>query len=124
MLRKLSIDRLWGKIRDFFEMPSFDITPEKEEEIIEELAQKIVKQKIEIPALMLLEGFKPVFPVLSQTYLLQMAPLLDLLGIKTEELVVFLSKGENVRRLQKRIEELKDKKKIDGKHTRAHKRKI
>jgi hypothetical protein len=96
------------KIRKFISenVPTFDISPEREKELVEKLAQIISRMDLEIPALMLMQGFYPIATVMSYTAFIGPATFLELIGIRGYEYVGFLGKKENVKRLVDKLEEL------------------
>ena len=97
------------KIKDFFgfEMPSLEITPERENEIIEKIARFVSKMGMEWPVELIGWGYVPVATIMTQTTLLPIAPLLEAIGIHGFEYTAFFEKKENVKRLLERIEELR-----------------
>jgi len=92
-------------------VPSLDLDEERENELIEKIAQAISKRDLEVPAIILGVGYIPTSTFLSYTTLLPLAPYLEAIGIKGYEYTALFSKKRNVKRLLKRIEELKDAKK-------------
>lgn len=103
-----------SKIKRFFgfELPSLELSEEKESEIIEKLARAISKWDMETPAYILLYSFRPISTVVSYTTILPAALFLEFFGIDGYKYTAFFSKKENLQRLLKRIEELEDEKKI------------
>ena len=100
----LSTDR-WG--RTLFESSSeLELTPEQEEELIEKLAQFILKYKMETPAILFLETMKPVSVVSSTFAMMYVAPFLDIYGVNVNQYALLFQKRENVERLLQRIEAL------------------
>ena len=87
-----------------FTIPSLEITTEREEEIINIIAEKITKYGLEVPALLVLLPLKPLSPIASQLGLLPFAPILEAFNIPGFDYVAFFSKVENVDRLLKKIE--------------------
>jgi hypothetical protein len=85
-------------------IPTFEITQEREEEILEYIADKIEKFGLDVPALLFLIPLEPLSPVFSQLGLLPFAPLLEAFNIRGFDYVSFFSKTENVNRLIKKIE--------------------
>jgi len=112
-----------------FESPSeLELTPKQEEELIEKLAQFILKHKMETPAILFLETLKPVSFVSSTFAMMYVAPFLDIYGFNINQYALLFQKRENVERLLQRIEALikesdrlkKEKEKEKGKE-RKHK---
>jgi hypothetical protein len=97
------------KVKDFFgfQMPSLEISPERENEIIEKIAQFVSKIGMEWPVLLIGWGYVPVSTIMAQTTLLPLAPLLEAVGIRGFEYTAFFEKKENVKRLLERIEQLR-----------------
>lgn len=85
-------------------IPTFEITQEREEEILEYIADKIEKFGLDVPALLFLVPLEPLSPVFSQLGLLPFAPFLEAFNIRGFDYVSFFSKTENVNRLIKKIE--------------------
>ncbi len=87
-----------------FQVPTLDISPEREEEIVEQVANRIVDNKLEAPAMLFLIPFRPISPIASQLALLPFAPLLEAFDIPGFDYVSFLKSSDNVNMLVKRIE--------------------
>jgi len=85
-------------------IPTFEITQEREEEILEYIADKIEKFGLDVPALLFLIPLEPLSPVFSQLGLLPFAPFLEAFNIRGFDYVSFFSKTENVNRLIRKIE--------------------
>jgi hypothetical protein len=85
-------------------IPTLEITQEREEEILEYIADKIEKFGLDVPALLFLIPLEPLSPVFSQLGLLPFAPFLEAFNIRGFDYVSFFSKTENVNRLIKKIE--------------------
>ena len=92
-------------------IPTLEITQEREEEILDYIAEKIEKYGLDVPALLFLIPLEPLSPVVSQLGLLPFAPFLEALDIRGFDYVAFFSKTENVNRLIKKIENKKQKEK-------------
>jgi len=107
-----------SRLRKFFEanfdIPSFEISPEREEELIEKLARLISRIDMELPLQLLAWGFYPTATILSYTALIGPASLLEVLGIKAYEYVALLGNKENVKRLISRLDELRRAKEKAG----------
>ena len=103
-----------GSEKKRFSLPTLEITPERAEEIIEQIAGKIRKYGLEAPALLLLIPLQPLSPIAGQLGLLPFAPLLEAFDLPGFDYVSFFSKPENVSRLIKKIEQ-KNLKEEEGK---------
>jgi len=88
-----------------------ELSPEKEEEIIESIVDKVRKYKIKSAALLFLRSYKPM-----SVYGSQVAPtvfgsyffLLDLFDIDGFNYNAFFMKRENLDRLIERIEKMEE----------------
>ena len=99
---------MWYKIKSWFESTyPLELTLEREDEIINNLAQIISQRNLELPANLFLEPFKPISTIVNETALVWVSPILDFLGMPGYEYSLLLRKKENVSRLLQRIEELK-----------------
>ena len=87
-----------------------ELSPEKEEEYINRVAEYIVKSGMEMPAKMLLTGARPVSYVGSQLFTAFYGPLASVMGSWTEDLTVLAYKRENIDRIVQRIDQLSRKK--------------
>ena len=94
-----------------FSLPTLEITSEREEEIIEQIAEKIKHYGLEVPAQLLFVPLQPLSPIASYLGLLPLAPFLEAFDISGFDYVSFFSKPENISKLLKKVEEnkLKDK---------------
>jgi hypothetical protein len=88
-----------------FHIPTLEISPEKEEEIVETIASRIVNNRLEAAAMLFLIPFRPISPIASQLTLLPFAPLLEAFNIPGFDYVSFLRNSDNVSNLLQRIEE-------------------
>lgn len=93
------------KRSSFPSIPKLEVTPEREEAIIDYVAKKVMELKMEVPALMLLIPLKPVAPIVGQVQMLSFAPFMELFGLRGFEYAAFLSKSENIDRLIKKIQD-------------------
>ena len=84
----------------------YPLTPEREMELIEKIAKRVVDHHMETPTLLFLETFKPLSFVASQFGIVYLGPLTPLFGSWSEEGLALLQKRENVERLLRKIEEL------------------
>jgi len=88
-----------------------DLSPENRDNIIDALAQAIVKKGLVTPAIMFLEMHKPVAFLAGQGMLVAsplLAPLFGLDGV--ENYSKLFSSAENIELLIRRIEDLADQK--------------
>lgn len=108
---KAYIKNFFGIVKNFFDIPSLDMTSERKEELIDKIARSVVKYGMEMPASLYIPGFIPAAPFISQLVILPAAPFLELLGINGYEYVAFFYDRDNVRHLMDRIEELQKKNK-------------
>lgn len=82
------------------------LTDERKKEIVDQIAEKIVKRGLVAPAIILLESVKPFAKVGSYTFLLFSAPILSFIGLDGYEYTGFFKDKENIELLIRRIEEL------------------
>ena len=88
-------------LKDFFcNIPDFEITPERETELIENLVEKITKYDMELPAIFLGSGFQSTSTVLSHMVLVPLTPYLEAFGINGDDYVVVVHDGKLERRLK------------------------
>ena len=96
--------------REFqFGMP---LAPEREDEIIEKIAQWTVKYEMELPALLLAQTIQPLAGFMSQMGVFYGSAWYGLLPQYKqygEEVITLFERPENYERLMKRIEELNKK---------------
>jgi len=86
-----------------------ELTPEEEEELIEKISTTIVRSGLGTVALLYLESYKPLSFVGGQMTLFFLSPILPLLGKWGQlgtDLMMLISKRENVDRIIERIREL------------------
>jgi hypothetical protein len=89
-----------------------ELSPERKEELIDKIASKIVENKLESFFTLILEMLRPASSWLMPISMVSLAPLvftLELFGINSWEIGVFLSSRENVEALIKKIKSLKEK---------------
>jgi hypothetical protein len=103
-LRKNLLDRIKG----FFDIPSFDLPAGKEERIIEQIVRSVSAYGLEMPAIMFTMALEPVSPIFSQITLLPLATMAEFIGLRGFDYVAFFNKRENIEKLLKRLEELRD----------------
>lgn len=90
-------------------MASDEISPEEEEEIIQKIAEAILRNKMVLPAILLLETSKPVAYIGSQMGRFFISPFLMVLGddlfMKSEKFMSTFEKRDNIERLIRLLEE-------------------
>jgi hypothetical protein len=90
-------------------VPDMELSPEKEEEIIENIVERVRKYKAKQMALMFLRSYKPMSVYGSQiapAFLSQYFFLMDLFDVQGFNYNAFFMKRENLDRLVERLEEL------------------
>ncbi len=80
-----------------------DLPPEKEEELIDELAQMLVKNRIGLLGKILLESGGTLTSLFAEFYMGLYGPYFDFLEV--DEYVALLRRKENIPRLLEKIEE-------------------
>jgi len=100
------IRRFFSNFIDLSALPSFEIPPEKETELIEKLAKTISKYEMELPAIFIGSAFRPVATIMSYTTFLPPATMLEFIGISAYDYLALIAKKENVQRLIDRLDEL------------------
>jgi hypothetical protein len=95
------------KIFTFPDAPSFEMSPERVEEITDKIAFLVSKYDLEVPVLFLTKPLVPTSTIISQTIIAPLAPMIESLGIKGYELAAFLDDKENLKSLVSKIEEIK-----------------
>ncbi len=86
-----------------------ELTPEEEEDLINKIASEIVRSGFGTVALLYLESYKPLSFIGGQLGLFFLSPILPLLGKWGQlgtDLLMLVSKRENVEKIIKKIEEL------------------
>lgn len=111
------VKKVLSRIKDFFsdfiDIPSSNLSPKREEEIINKIANVISRWDMEIPASLLGKLLVPTSSVISQIHVMPSVLYLDLIGLDGFEVAAFLDNKENVKRLLAKIQELKDAKEYD-----------
>jgi hypothetical protein len=79
------------------------ITPEREEEISDNLAQLIAKYKLERPLGAIFEVLKPFSLIFSNVVVLPASPFLYLFGVDGFRYVDFFEKSSNIELLQEKL---------------------
>jgi hypothetical protein len=107
------LSRIKDFFSDFIDIPSSNLSPKREEEIINKIASVISRWDMEIPASLLGKLLVPTSSVISQIHVMPSVLYLDLIGLDGFEVAAFLDNKENVKRLLAKIQELKDAKEYD-----------
>lgn len=81
-----------------------DLTPEEEDELIEKLAQDIVKRKMGLMAQLTLETISPISKMGADLGMTLLGPYLEFFGV--DKVTALFRKRENLTRLLDRIDEL------------------
>ena len=85
-----------------------EATPEETDEIIEKLARSITERELDVPATLLLGGLRPVSYFGGQMFRFFLAAFTPLLGDLPYEYINVLEQPENIKRLIKRVDELRE----------------
>jgi hypothetical protein len=101
---------LLDKIKNFFELPKIEITPEREDELIDNIAKIVSQFGLELPAQLVTSFLYPVSSIVADTTFLPIVPFLEGMGIRGWEWAAFLEKKDNILRLQDRLEEMEQEK--------------
>ena len=99
-----------------------DLTPEEEDELIEKLAQDIVKRKMGLMAQLTLETISPISKLGANLGMTLLGPYLEFFGV--DKVTALFRKRENLTRLLDRIDELeveKSRKRDEAKKKRKEK---
>jgi len=104
------------KVKDFLDLKSaaMELKPERENEIIEKVAQFVSKMGMEWPVYFWGQSYVPISTIVADTTLLGLAPLLEMIGIPGFQFVKFLEKKDNLKRLLNRIDELREQRESKG----------
>lgn len=81
------------------------ITAKREKELIENIVSRVKKIKMESPAILTLEMYKPVSRPFGQLYGFYSAPILEFFGLTGYDYAVLLSKKNNVQEIINRLQE-------------------
>jgi hypothetical protein len=87
-----------------------EATPEETDRIIEKLARAIIEREMDMPATLLLGSLRPVSYFGGQMLRFFLAPFTPLLGDLPYEYIYVLEQPENVKRLIRRVDELREEK--------------
>ena len=89
-----------------FKVPSIDITPKREQEIIDMITKHAVQWGLEDWAILGAAWFMPMSAVVGYTVVLPWMPILQLIGFTNPyEYVAFLSNQQNIKKIMNRLEE-------------------
>jgi hypothetical protein len=100
------MSKYFKKFIDLF--PSYELPENKLNKLIDDIANKTIKLEMELPALLIVHALIPLGPVLSQTILVPVPPLLELMGIRGYDYIALLNNRDAIKRLSERITELKE----------------
>ena len=101
-----------------------DLPPEEEDELIEKLAQNIVKRRMGLMAQLTLETISPISKLGADLGMTLLGPYLEFFGV--EKVTALFRKRENTTRLLDRIDELemeRSRKREEAKKRRKEKSK-
>jgi hypothetical protein len=87
-------------------LSEFELTPEDERRLIDNIARIVVDNGLEAPAVMFLEAAKPLSFIGSQLAILALGPLQWLFELEGPKYTGLFMKRENVGKIIDRIEEL------------------
>ena len=85
-----------------------EATPEETDRIIEKLARMVIERELDVPAILLLGSLRPVSYFGGQMLRFFIAPFAPLLGDLPYEYIHVLEQPENVKRLIRRVDELRE----------------
>lgn len=101
------MSKIISKLKEIFcNIPTLEITPERETELIDKIVATISKHNMELPTIFFGSGFQSTSTVLSQMLLLPMTPYLEAFGISGYDYVALFSNKDNVRRLMEKLDEI------------------
>lgn len=83
---------------------------DKEEELIEKIAKKIIDMEMDPVAIMLLNTFKPISTIGGELGYFFLAPFLPILDERGYDFIDTFEKRENIERIIKRVERLSKEK--------------
>ncbi|UCD45231.1 MAG: hypothetical protein JSV27_01660 [Candidatus Bathyarchaeota archaeon] len=108
---------IFSRIREFFnnlfDDSPIEISSEREEEIINKVVNSVTRFDLELPFLLVGRPFIPTSTLISEVIIAPFAGFLEMFGVNGFELVAFLNKKDNLRRLMNKIEEIKEAKETD-----------
>ncbi len=89
-------------------------TPEKEETVLNGIADTIVRFRLETPSMFFLESTKPMAFLLSSFLLTVSAPVLEMFGVQGYDYASTFQKRDSMERLMQKIEEKATESKKEG----------
>ena len=104
---KKILSRIKQAFSDIIDIPSGKLSPEREEEIINKVANVVSKWDMELPASLLGRLLVPTSSMISQIHVMPSVLYLDLIGLDGFEVAAFLENKDNVKKLIAKIEELR-----------------
>ena len=87
-------------------MSEYELTPEEEDRLIDNIAKTVVDYGLEAPAIMFLEATRPLSFIASQLAIVVLGPLQWLFELQGPKYTGLFMKKENVTRIIERIEGL------------------
>ena len=91
-----------------------ELTPERKMELIDKIAEEIVKHEMETLALMFLEVFKPVSRMATQITMPFFSPFMGILSFEQEnvgnDLIALFMERENIELILRKVEDLSERK--------------
>jgi predicted component of type VI protein secretion system len=87
-------------------LSEYELTPEEEEKLIDNIAKTVVDYGLEAPAIMFLETTRPLSFIASQLAIVALGPLQSLFQLGVPKYTGLFMKTENVARIIDRIEKL------------------
>lgn len=87
-------------------MSEFELSPDDETRLIDDIAKIIVNRGFETPAILLLEASRPISFIASQLAVVALGPLLWLFDLEGPKYTAVFMKRGNVGRIIDRIEAL------------------
>jgi len=104
------------KLKEFigFNIPSLEISEEREEEIIDKFTNYTSKLGMESIASIFTAGFIPVSRLFAMTVMFPLAPVLEFFRIDAYDYIAFINNRENLKKILYRLE-LEEAKKTNAK---------
>jgi hypothetical protein len=87
-------------------LSEYELTPEEEDRLIDNIAKTVVDYGLEAPAIMFLEATRPLSFIASQLAIVVLGPLQWLFELQGPKYTGLFMKKENVTRIIERIEGL------------------
>ena len=87
-------------------LSEYELTPEEEDRLIDNIAKTVVDYGLEAPAIMFLEATRPLSFIASQLAIVVLGPLQWLFELQGPKYTGLFMKKENVTRIVERIEDL------------------